>query len=129
MGALHEDQYAILIISRLIILRMRCFRQNLQRKSKFTFYVQKFSRKLWDNVEKYGTAGPATDDNIVWCMRTACRITKATNTYSEYVILIAFPLQQWLHERASVLLYMFIDFLIMFRNVFQHISHDILVIL
>jgi hypothetical protein len=25
--------------------------------------------------------------------------TKATNTHSYYVILIAFPLQQWLHER------------------------------
>ena len=88
-----------------------------------------FSRTLRDNVEMYGTAGPATDENIVWCMRNACRITKATNTYSEYVILITFLWQQWLHERASLLLYMFIAFLIMFRNVFQHISHDILVML
>jgi hypothetical protein len=32
-------------------------------------------------------------------------IPKATNTYSEYVIHIAFPLQQWLHERASMLCY------------------------
>ena len=30
----------------------------------------------------------------------ACCITKATDTHSEYVTLIAFPLQQWLHERA-----------------------------
>jgi hypothetical protein len=30
-------------------------------------------------------------------------ITEATNTHSEYVILIAFPLQQWLQEGASVL--------------------------
>jgi hypothetical protein len=35
-------------------------------------------------------------------MRFACWITKATDTHSEYVILIAFPLQQWLRERASV---------------------------
>jgi hypothetical protein len=28
---------------------------------------------------------------------------KATYTHSEYVILIAFPLQQWLHERAQLL--------------------------
>jgi hypothetical protein len=27
-------------------------------------------------------------------------ITKATNTHSRYVILVAFPLQQWLHERS-----------------------------
>jgi hypothetical protein len=31
-------------------------------------------------------------------MRIACWITKATNTYSENVILIALPMQQWLHD-------------------------------
>jgi hypothetical protein len=36
-------------------------------------------------------------------MRIACRIPKATNTHSQYVILIVFPLQQWLNERASLL--------------------------
>ena len=30
----------------------------------------------------------------------ACQIPKATNTHSDYVIRIAFSLQQWLHERA-----------------------------
>jgi hypothetical protein len=39
----------------------------------------------------------------IWLMRTACRIAKATNTHSQYVILIVFPLQQWLYERASLL--------------------------
>jgi hypothetical protein len=38
-------------------------------------------------------------------MRIACWITKAKHTYSQYVIIIAFPLQQWLHERTSVLRY------------------------
>ena len=38
-------------------------------------------------------------------MRFACWVTKATDTHTEYVILIALPLQQWLHERASVLRY------------------------
>jgi hypothetical protein len=41
-------------------------------------------------------------------MRTACCITKATNTHSEYVILIVFPLQQWLHERALTLRYTYV---------------------
>ena len=36
-------------------------------------------------------------------MRFARWITKATNTHSEYVILIAFPLQQWLQKCASKL--------------------------
>jgi len=33
-------------------------------------------------------AGQATDDNIIKCMRFACCITKATDTHSEYIILI-----------------------------------------
>jgi hypothetical protein len=36
-------------------------------------------------------------------MPIACWILKATNTHSGYVTLTEFPLQQWLHERASVL--------------------------
>jgi len=40
---------------------------------------------------------------IIWRTRIACRIPKATNTLSEQAILITFPLQQWLHERASIL--------------------------
>jgi hypothetical protein len=66
----------------------------------------KFFRKscrLLDNVEKYGRAGQATDDNIIRRMRVACWITKATDTHTESVILIAFPRQQCLGERASML--------------------------
>ena len=37
-------------------------------------------------------------------MRFTRSITKATNTRSEYVILIALPRQEWLRERASILL-------------------------
>jgi hypothetical protein len=54
-------------------------------------------------VEKYGTAGQATDDNIIRRMRTACWVTKATYTHSEYAILTSFPRQQWLRERALML--------------------------
>ena len=36
-------------------------------------------------------------------MSIACWMPNATNTHPEYVIRIAFPRQQWLHERASVL--------------------------
>jgi hypothetical protein len=38
-------------------------------------------------------------------MRIACWIPKAASTHSEYIILIAFPLPQWLQERASMLCY------------------------
>jgi hypothetical protein len=39
-----------------------------------------------DNVEKYGKGRQATDGNIIWHMRIACWITKATDVHSEYVI-------------------------------------------
>ena len=42
---------------------------------------------------------------ILWCMRIACWITKATNSHCEYYIIIAFPLPQWLRECASMLRY------------------------
>jgi len=41
-------------------------------------------------------------------MRIACRIPKTADTQTEYVILIAFPLQQWLYECASILHYAYI---------------------
>jgi len=49
-----------------------------------------------------------TPQTTIWCMRIACWIPKATNTHSGCVILIAFPLQQWLHKRASMLRYMYV---------------------
>ena len=64
------------------------------------------------NLEKYCGAGQATDDDIMQRMRIACWIPKATNTHSQYVILIAFLLQQWLHECASVLRHTYIAWLV-----------------
>jgi hypothetical protein len=68
-----------------------------------TLFVPQF--RLWEKVEKYGTARQATDDNIILGTRLACWVTKATDTHPEYAILIAFSLQPWLHERASMLRY------------------------
>jgi hypothetical protein len=39
----------------------------------------------------------------IWRMCIACGLAKATSTLSEYVMLIAFPLQSWLGELASML--------------------------
>ena len=59
-------------------------------------------------MEKYGRDGQATNDNITRRMHTACWIPKVKSTYSEYVIIIACPLQQWLLKRASMLRYTYI---------------------
>jgi hypothetical protein len=62
----------------------------------FVFYTVQFMEN---------TADPGTPQMTIWRMNIACWIPKATNTHSEYVILIDFPLQQWLHDRPSMLRY------------------------
>jgi len=53
---------------------------------------------MWKNVVERGRP-----QMIIWRMRIACWIPKATNAHTGCEILIALPLQQWLHERASML--------------------------
>ena len=58
---------------------------------------------MWKNVVQSDRA-----QMTIWRTCIACWIPKATDTHSEYVIRIAFPLEQWLCERASVLFYTYI---------------------
>jgi hypothetical protein len=94
----------------------KCFRRSCRENQNTRFmgniFVFQKSYHLWDNVEKYGRARQATDDNKLPRMRFAWWITKTTDTHSEYVILIAFPHQQWLRESASLLRYMYMAFLL-----------------
>jgi hypothetical protein len=60
-------------------------------------------RPLWDNMEEYDRAREATDDNTIRRMRFACWITKATDTHSQYVPIIAFQRQQSISEDFSKL--------------------------
>jgi len=55
---------------------------------------------LWKN-----TVQPSWLLMTIRRMCVACWIRKATNTRSECVIFVAFPLQQLLHKRASMLRY------------------------
>jgi len=79
--------------------------EEIKRNILRSIYIYIFkSCRLWDNVEKYCRAGHRPQMTI-WRMRISCWIPKSTNTHSEYVTLIAFPLQQRLLERASMLRY------------------------
>jgi hypothetical protein len=87
------------MIFRWIILRIGNVSDNSCWENQNTFYVLELFRKtcrLWDNVYKYGSASHATDDRLFTCW-----ITKATHTHSEYLILIAFSLQQCLCDVAQ----------------------------
>jgi hypothetical protein len=76
-------------------------------KNLFFFENLAFYEIMWKN-----TVEPDRPPMTIWRMRIARWIPKATNTHSKYVILIAFPLQQWLHERASLLRYTYIAYLV-----------------
>ena len=52
---------------------------------------------------KFGTARQPTEDNTIRRMRIERCITKATDTHSEYAILLTFVQQQRLSERATML--------------------------
>jgi hypothetical protein len=96
MGTLQEDRYILVIIS-LSVLRMRNVSGIIVEEIKThilpSITIYRKSCRVWDNVGKYCTAGQATGDHIIWRMRIACWIPKATKTDSECVIIIAFPLQ------------------------------------
>jgi len=55
---------------------------------------------MWKNIVEQGRPQMTT-----WCIRTACSIPKATDTHTDCVILIAFPLQQRLNKCAPMLHY------------------------
>jgi len=61
----------------------------------------------------------------IWPMRIGCCVPRATNTHSSCVIHIAFPLQEWFDERASMLSYTYIDCLVSD----EMIRHGILVLI
>jgi len=63
-------------------------------------------------MEKYIESG--SSQISLWSIRIACWIPKSKNTHSKYVIHITFPLQQWLHERVSVLHYTYLACLVVF---------------
>ena len=116
-GNLHEDQYKFLIISCSFLLRIRngsdkSCRENQKKNTHFTFSIffvenHAFCEIMWKNIVE-----PGRPQTTVWSMRNARWTPKATNTRSKYVTLVAFPLQQWLHESASMLRCTYINCLV-----------------
>jgi hypothetical protein len=80
-------------------------------KTHFVFCVQFQNRAvceiMWKNIVE-----PGSPQMTIWRMRTACWTPKASDTHSEYVILIAFPLQQRLHVGVPLLRYTYIACLV-----------------
>jgi hypothetical protein len=58
--------------------------------------------------KKKNMVQPDSPQMTIWRMRFPYWINKATDVHSECVILIAFPLQYWLRESASILRYTYV---------------------
>ena len=65
---------------------------------------------VWDTSDQTRFCGGYYTPMTIRRMRFARWMTRATNTNSEFVILVAYRLQNWLHERAWILRYMYIAF-------------------
>jgi len=97
-----------ILISHPILLRMKNASDKIIEKIKthvlcsVTFSPKLYS--LWDNLEKYGTARQATNNNIIWSRRCACWISKATNTicstYCFYTAVVVMRLTVTLYVRC-----------------------------
>jgi hypothetical protein len=107
ISTLHEDQHTFVIIFRSVLLRMGNVSDTSCRETQNTYFMfgnifspenRAVYETMWENIEER-----ERPQMIIWRMRIACWILKATNTHSQNVILPAFPLQQWLHERISML--------------------------
>jgi hypothetical protein len=102
----------------LSVLPWEMFQRLEKIKTHFTFNNIFFSENravyeiMWKNTVQ---TRQATGDNIIRRMRFACWITKATDIHTQYVILISFPRQQSLRERALMLRYIYIACLV-FRS-------------
>jgi len=88
------------------VFEWEMFQTDLYRKSQHQCHVQQFffseNRTVYEIIRK-NIVEPGRPQMTIWRMRIACWIPKTTNTPSEYVIIIAFPLQQKLQEYTSVL--------------------------
>ena len=113
-GTVHEYQYTILSYLAQFFLDWEMFQAKVVEKIKTEilfsikfFFCFRKSCRLWDGVEQCVEPRLTIRHN-----RLAGWIPEATNTHSEYVILIVVPLQQWLHELASMLRYTYVACLV-----------------
>ena len=84
-------------------LEWKMFRANVVEKIKtHVLYSIKFFPEYCavNEIKWKNNAERCRPEMKIWSMRIECWIPKATNTHSQYVIRIALPLQDWLHESS-----------------------------
>ena len=112
-----EDLWTFTITSRWIRHRMwnvsDIFVGKIKTRTLRSIIFFSFENRAVYEMMRKNIAEPDRPQMTIWRMGIARWIPQATNTHSEYVILIDFPLPQWLHERASILRYTYITCLVL----------------
>jgi hypothetical protein len=104
MGTLNEGQYTFLIISRLFLpgnkkISYKCCRVKQNKNFMLNNYHISENRAVYDIVVMWkNIVDPDRLQVTIWCKSYTCWISKATDTHTEYAILITFPLHQWLMQ-------------------------------
>ena len=94
-GTLHEDRYTLLIKRRSFPFRIKNVSKKSCRESQNTHFL--FSNDFFGNLAVYeimcrNIVALGRPQTTIWRMSIPCWVRKSTNTHSEYVISIAFPL-------------------------------------
>jgi len=79
-----------------------------------TFFYE--NRAVYEKKWEKNLLQPSKPQMTTWRMRVPYWIPKATNTFSEKIIILTLPLQQRLHEHASMLRYTALPVLLNIRH-------------
>jgi hypothetical protein len=91
----------------------------------FVIYMFFFENRTVYEITWKNIVHPDRPQMTICRMCTACWIPKATNTRPTYVIFIAFLLQQWLHECASLLCFRYIACLVLVNKIVRVTMFDV----
>jgi hypothetical protein len=129
MGTFKKTNTYFFILSSSFLLRTKNVSDKSCKKTRNTHFMinnlRVFSKIciLWHNVETYLERG--RPQMTIWRTHIVWWMPMATIKLTGCVILIAFPLQKWLHKRASLLCYTYIACLNFLRPCGSFTCHQV----
>jgi hypothetical protein len=93
-----DDLHALMMISRSVLVKWEMFHTKYVQKIKIHTLLFLIVYEIMWKIFVQSDRPQIT----IWRMRIAFWTPKAINTYAKYVMLVAFPWQQWLHELPTV---------------------------
>jgi hypothetical protein len=112
-GTLHEDQYTFLVISRPVLLRIRNVSDRNSRENQNTFFFFLENSAVYEIMCKTLKEPDGPQMAHVLCMLDTKGYKHTLRICNTYCF---FSLQQWLHERSSMLHYTYFACLVVIKH-------------